>query len=106
MNDPQLADFIADLRSRNEAVRGAAIEALGKIGLPAVPALIATFKSRQYDYQWYRMNFGKALAKMQEPAVPALINALLDDDTVANRPPHRGRQPVNLKPYTPFLSFA
>ena len=65
------------LNDNDEGVRELAAEALGKIGEPAVPALIDVLKDKDEGLLWATM----ALSEIGDArAVPALIDALKIDD--------------------------
>jgi HEAT repeat protein len=82
IGDPQaLPALIQALK--DEYVREAVEEALGKIGVPAVPALIEALKDDDEDV---RRAAAGALGEIGDPqAVPALIEALKDDDEYVRR---------------------
>ncbi|MBD1939545.1 HEAT repeat domain-containing protein [Microcoleus sp. FACHB-68] len=69
----QVAPLIEKLKTADEFNRDETIEALAKLGAPAVPQLIKAWES---DNLLVRQGAGDALEKIGEPAVPALIKAL------------------------------
>lgn len=75
----EVQNLIHALQPNDEGVRSRAAEALGQIGEPAkdaVPALIEALD----DENQVRSNATKALGWIGEPAVPALIQALGDEN--------------------------
>jgi hypothetical protein len=77
MDNPEIAKYIAGLKSKGWGVRLSAVEALGKIGnASAVPVLIKALE----DVNWYvRYHAAEALGKIGDhSAVPALIAELKD----------------------------
>ncbi len=60
----------------DEGVHQSAVEALGKIGEPAVEPLIATLKDRNFPSSYAI----EALGQIGEPAVEPLIAAFMDED--------------------------
>jgi len=69
------------LKDSEQPVRLSAVKSLGKIGLKnpelAVPPLMGAFKAQDELVQGYAASH---LAKIGEPAVPALCRGLMDDD--------------------------
>lgn len=81
MNEPdhlQINSYVTALESRDERTRDDAIEALTRIGSPAVPPLLAALRDAG---KWYGASY--ALAKIGPPAVGPLIEELRDP-VVAN----------------------
>jgi HEAT repeat protein len=75
----EVDELIVKLNNRNYRVRTGAADALGKIGEPAVPALIKALKD-EYAYLRVREKAADALVAIGKPAVPVLIEALEDKD--------------------------
>ena len=72
----RVAKLIEALRDEDPSVRGAAAEALVKIGSPAVPQLIEALKDEGSYVRWA----ARALGEIKDPrAVPQLIEALKDE---------------------------
>jgi HEAT repeat protein len=65
------------LKDKERWVRDAVVEALGVIGVPAVPALLETLKDRD---GWVGQAAAETLGQIGPPATPALIQALRDQD--------------------------
>ena len=72
--------LIAALNDRDPDYARGALEALVKIGKPAVEPLIAALKVLSYSDQWRRWRAEEALVKIGKPAVEPLVAALQDKD--------------------------
>jgi len=77
IGEPAVESLIAALKDKEQKVRKAATEALGKIGEPAVESLIAALKDKE---QKVRKAATEALGKIGEPAIEPLCTALDDPD--------------------------
>ncbi|CBN54011.1 MULTISPECIES: HEAT repeat domain-containing protein [Kamptonema] len=78
----EIAPLIAKLKSTNEKELDAAIKKLGKIGEPAIPALIQALGDKNLLVS---RSAGEVLQKIGTPAIPALLQALKDSDVQIRR---------------------
>jgi len=83
MDNPKIAKYIAQLKNEDWGVRYHAAEALGKIGVSAVPALIEALKD---ENSIVRSSAADALGNIGDAsAVPALNEALKGEDWSVRR---------------------
>jgi HEAT repeat protein len=76
-NPKEIASLIEKLKSNDERELDTAIEKLGKIGKPAIPALM---KALQDKNLLVRRSAADVLAKIGPPAIPDLVKALNNFD--------------------------
>jgi HEAT repeat protein len=91
------------LSHRNDALAGAAVDALVHIGQPAVPTLIEACASSD---EWVRWHAVRALGRLHDPrAIPSLVELLGDTDAAVRWAAvralqHRGRPAVEAVVYS------
>jgi len=76
-NPKEIASLIEKLKTNDERELDAAIKKLGKIGEPAIPALM---KALQDKNLLVRRSAAEALKQIGRPAIPALAKALKNSD--------------------------
>jgi len=76
-NPEEIASLIDKLKTNDERELDAAIKKLGKIGEPAIPALM---KALQDKNLLVRRSAADVLRQIGPPAIPALVKALKDSD--------------------------
>src|SRR4028118_2199025 len=72
-NSKEIASLIEKLKTNDERELDAAIKKLGKIGEPAIPALMAALQDKNLQV---RRSAADALKQIGRPVVPALVMAL------------------------------
>ncbi|MBU2461312.1 HEAT repeat domain-containing protein, partial [bacterium] len=75
---PAVKPLIVALKDEDSYVREGAAEALAKMGIPAIKPLIAALKDKDIDV---RLGAAEALGGIGEDSVSHLIKALRDEDT-------------------------
>ena len=76
-NPKEIASLIEKLKSNDGRELDAAIEKLGEIGEPAIPALMAAVQDKNLQV---RRSAADVLRQIGRPAIPALAKALKDSD--------------------------
>src|SRR4028118_350071 len=76
-NPKEIASLIEKLKTNDDREFDAAIEKLGEIGEPAIPALMAALQDKNL---LVRRSAAEALTQIGRPAIPALVKALKDSD--------------------------
>ncbi|MBI4601566.1 MAG: HEAT repeat domain-containing protein [Planctomycetes bacterium] len=67
---------------REANARMHAIGVLSRFGAPAVPALLDLLQDKDYDFRWYAAKALGRIGPAASAAVPALMEALMSDNTV------------------------
>src|SRR4028119_1650790 len=78
-NPKEIASLIEKLKTNDEMELDAAIKKLGKIGEPAIPALMAALQDKNLQV---RRSAAQVLAKIGPPAIPDLAKALNNPDEI------------------------
>jgi HEAT repeat protein len=76
-NPKEIASLIKKLKTNDEMELDAAIEKLGEIGEPAIPALMAALQDKNLQV---RRSAADVLRQIGRPAIPALAKALKNSD--------------------------
>jgi HEAT repeat protein len=76
-NPKEIASLIEKLKTNDGSELDAAIEKLGEIGEPAIPALMAALQDKNLQV---RRSAAEALKQIGRPAIPALAKALKNSD--------------------------
>ena len=76
-NPKEIASLIEKLKTNDGRELDAAIEKLGEIGEPAIPALMAALQDKNLQV---RRSAVEVLKQIGRPAIPALVKALKDSD--------------------------
>ena len=76
-NPKEIASLIEKLKTNDERELDAAIEKLGEIGEPAIPALMAALQDKNLQV---RRSAAEVLKQIGRPAIPALAKALKNSD--------------------------
>ena len=76
-NPEEIASLIEKLKTNDEMELDAAIKNLGKIGEPAIPALMKALQDKNLQV---RRSAADVLRQIGPPAIPALVKALKDSD--------------------------
>jgi HEAT repeat protein len=83
LEDPAAVDpLLRSLDHRNDALAGAAVDALVQLGPRAVPALIDACRAPD---EWVRWHAARALGRLRDPRAIAPLVELLDDPDAAVR---------------------
>jgi hypothetical protein len=77
---PRVQTLIAALGDEDEKVREHASEALGEIGLEAVPALAEALKNKDAEFRWWAAKTLREIGSEAKDVVPTFIQALNDKD--------------------------
>ncbi len=78
----EINSLIKQLKSNDEKELDAAMEKLGKIGEPAIPALMESLQDKNL---LVRRSAAQILKEIGVPAIPALVKALKDSDVKVRR---------------------
>jgi HEAT repeat protein len=81
-NPKEIASLIEKLKTNDERELDAAIEKLGEIGEPAIPALMAALQDKNLQV---RRSAAEVLRQIGPPAIPALAKALKNSDANVRR---------------------
>jgi HEAT repeat protein len=81
-NPKEIASLIEKLKTNDERELDAAIEKLGKIGEPAIPALMKALQDKNLQV---RRSAADVLIHIGRPAIPALAKALKNSDANVRR---------------------
>src|SRR4028118_767336 len=81
-NPKEIASLIEKLKTNDERELDAAIEKLGEIGEPAIPALMAALQDKNLQV---RRSAADVLRQIGRPAIPALAKALKNSDAGVRR---------------------
>ncbi|MFP4123781.1 MAG: sister chromatid cohesion protein PDS5 [Coleofasciculus sp.] len=80
LGSPAIPQLIEALQSENLQVRQGAVDALGKIGKAAIPDLLEGLKSDKEQVRWSAANGLGNIGSQAQDAIPDLIEALQDKE--------------------------